>query len=571
MAGTRLTEEPAKYGRVHILCIAGLLVIHAVLGFDSSRKLTVTHDEYWHLPAGLTSWRTGRFDADNLNPPLTRMWDALPLVFTRASVDPAVPAGDNFQLGDRFLADNRDRYEFYLALARSMNVMFSVMTGLVLALWANELFGRKSACLAAALWSLCPTALANAALVTPDAGAACLFVATLFVSWRFANLPTWRSATIFGALLGLAQLTKFTSLLLYPLCIAAWFVIRGRNRAVPVVTWQTTLGTWSWAIVVSLVVLNGGYLFHGSFQPLKSYHFQSRAMQQIAGALSAVEAIPVPLPRDYLEGLDHQRRMMESAHPVYLDGKWRETGFDEYYLRSMEYKLPHATQALCLWAALCVAFPARLPRLGRVQVLLWLPVLILVVLASSIGMQLGIRYILPALPLLYLFAAQTARWLDWLRFRARTLLISLALVALPWSLRFHPHHLAYFNELAGGPAGGGRHLLDSNLDWGQDLGGVAQYVREHQLGEIGFAYFGMMPPSEVGIAYHIPRPFRPEPGWYAVSVNLAYGRPFTICNPDGTRRSTDIHEFSYFQAFTPVTRIGYSIYVYHITTGDAAR
>jgi hypothetical protein len=398
-------------------------------------------------------------------------------------------------------------------------------------------------------------------------------LATLFACWRFSNRPAWRSAILFGVVLGMAQLTKFTSLLLYPLCIAAWFIIRVRNETTMAVPGRTALGQWGCAIATSLAVLNGGYLFEGSLRPLQAYHFQSRAMQQIAAGLRAVARLPVPLPQDYLEGLDHQRQMMESPHPVYLDGKWNETGFDRYYCRALEYKLPHATQALCLLAALCVAFPARLPRLGRVQALLWLPVVVLVVLASSIGMQLGIRYILPALPLAYLFAAQTARWLDWSRFRVRTVVISLTIIALPWSLRFHPHHLAYFNELAGGPARGREHLLDSNLDWGQDLGGVAQYIHDHEskeagLKDIGLAYFGMMPPSEMGISYHIPPSFSPQSGWYAVSVNFVYGRPHTICNPDGTRRSADFEEFGYFRRYAPVARIGYSIDVYHITKDD---
>jgi hypothetical protein len=553
------------------LCVAALLSCHAILGFDAARKLTVTHDEYWHLPAGLAVWQTGRFDADNLNPPLTRMWDALPLVFTSAKVDRTVGPGETFQLGDRFLAGNRVRYEFYLALARSMNVIFSVLTGLVLALWADELFGHQSACLAAALWSFCPHALANAALVTPDSGAACLFLATLFSSWRFSNRPTWSRAVLFGVLLGLAQLTKFTNLLLFPLVFATWWIVRVRNAATTRVPWRTALGQGGCVVVVGFAVLNGGYLFAGSFRPLKSYQFQSRAMQQIAAVLRLIDNFPVPFPRDFLEGLDHQRRMMESPHPVYLDGKWSQRGFDEYYLRALEYKLPHATQALCLVTLLCMAFPGRLPRWGRVQALLWLPVLVLVGLASSIGMQLGIRYILPVLPLLYLFAAQSARWLDWSRFRVRTAAIALAMFSLPLSLRFHPQHLAYFNELAGGPAGGRQHLLDSNLDWGQDLGGVATYVREHQLGEIGLAYFGMMPPSEMGIDYKIPPSWRPKPGWYAVSVNFAYGRPHTICNPDGTRRSADFEEFSYFRRFKPEAQIGYSIDVYHLTDADVGR
>lgn len=554
------------------LCVA-LLAIHALLGFDAARKLTVTHDEYWHLPAGLAAWQTGRFDTDNLNPPLTRMWDTLPLASTAAKVDPTVPAGDLFQLGDRFLTQNREHYEFYLAIARSMNVLFSVITGLILAIGANQLFGMKSACLAAALWSFCPTALANAALVTPDSGATCLFVATLFCCWRFSNRPTWRNAMLVGVLLGLAQLTKYTSLLLFPLCVASWLIIRVRNLAAPCVAWRTALGQWSGVIIVGLVVLNGGYLFEGTFKPLDTYRFQSRAMQQIASALRPIDKLPVPLPRDYLQGLDHQRQMMEAPHPVYLDGTWSLIGFDEYYLRAVEYKLPHATQALCLLGAFCVAFPGRLPRLARVQALLWLPILLLAGLASFIGMQLGIRYVLPVLPLLYLFASQTARWLCWKRFRLWTCTLILAIAALPLSLRFHPEHLAYFNEWAGGPPGGRQHLLDSNLDWGQDLGGVAEYIRQHHmsepgLNEIGLAYFGMLPPAQMGIAYHLPPSWRPEPGWYAVSVNFAYGRPHTICNPDGTRRSADFEEFGYFRRFTPAARIGSSIDLYHLTQDD---
>src|SRR4029077_6231349 len=133
-------------------------------------------------------------------------------------------------------------------------------------IWAKELFGRKSACLAAALWSFCPSALANAALVTPDSGAACLFAATLFVCWRFSNRPTWRGATLAGALLGLAQLTKFTSLLSCPLCIATWLIVRVRNPVAPRVPWRTALGQWGCAIVVGLVVLNGGYFCAGTFK-----------------------------------------------------------------------------------------------------------------------------------------------------------------------------------------------------------------------------------------------------------------------------------------------------------------
>lgn len=553
------------------LCITALLTAHWLLGIDAAQSLTVTHDEYWHLPAGLAAWKLGRFDADNLNPPLTRLWDALPLLCTAAAFDPATPPGDAFQLGDRFLTDNRPHYERYLALTRSMNLLFSVLLGGVLAVWAYELFGMKSACLAAALWAFCPTALANAALVTPDMGAAFEFTCTLFFCWRFAKHPNWRRAAGLGILLGLAQLTKFTNLLLYPLCAMTWLVVRVGSCDVSPATWKKQLGNWCLLVAVSLGVLNAGYLFRGSFEGLNEYQFKSDSMIRLAKVLGPMRTAPVPLPRDYLEGLDRQRQIMEGPHPVYLDGEWNQHGFGTYYLRALAYKLPHGAQALMALTLFCIVWPGRLHHLGRVQGLLLLPVLAIIAVASSIGMQLGIRYLLPAFPLLFLWASQAARWLDWQNFRYRTVLLVALIAALPWSLRFHPHHLAYFNELSGGPPMGRKHLLDSNLDWGQDLRGLALYLDQQQIGEIGLAYFGMLPPSELGIKYHLPPSWRPEPGWYAVSVNFSSGRPHTIRNPDGTLRSVNFREFAYFSDFKPVAQMGYSIDVYHISTADIAR
>ena len=43
-------------------------------------------------------------------------------------------------------------------------------------------------------------------------------------------------------------------------------------------------------------------------------------------------------------------------------------------------------------------------------------------------------------------------------------------------LRVHPNYLAYFNEAAGGPAQGWRWLVDSNVDWGQELPGLKRYM-----------------------------------------------------------------------------------------------
>jgi hypothetical protein len=317
-------------------------------------------------------------------------------------------------------------------------------------------------------------------------------------------------------------------------------------------------------IAVSLAVWNLGYLFQGSGATLGSYAFQSRAMQGLCGAFSWLSWCPVPLPRDYLEGLDHQRLVMEGDHPVFLDMEWRTDGFPLYFLKALEYKLPHAAQGLFLAGALVVVSSAARRERWREQAALLMPAAALIGLASFLRMQLGLRYILPALPLLYLYASQSGAWLDRHRYRWRSVVVGVACVLAPFSLRYHPHHLAYFNEYAGGPVEGRYHLLDSNLDWGQDLRELKSYLAKNRMPGVGLAYFGMVPPAFEGIAYQVPPSRAPLPGWYAVSVNFVMGRPHTVRTPDGSWRAADVDEFGYFRALEPVDRIGYSIDIYQV-------
>lgn len=565
------------------LVIAGLLLVHVALGIDAARKLTVTHDEYWHLPAGLLAWKTGRVDYDDLNPPLTRLWAALPLTVTSTKVDPLTPPGDLTALGDRFLEANRNSYVTWFTIARAMNLCWSLLTALLLARWAFDLFGERAAVLTVALWTLCPIVLANAAIVTPDVGTACLFTAALYACWRFARSATWAAAAAAGLLLGLAQLAKFTNVLLYPLAIVVWVLVRTDPRVTVSLEgmeaprppqrmpFAAGLNASLWKIVaayaLSLVVLSAGFLFDGTGSTLRHLPLQSQSLRALQSLGEFWRHVPIPLPRHYILGFDHQRQMMELPHPVFLDGQWSLTGFWDYVPRALAYKLPHAAQALLI---LSVVFNlvSRRERSGwRVQALLWAPVIVLVVIAGTTPMQLGVRYVLPAFPFLFLLAGQCGRWLDWPTHKLRTVLVGAAALALPLSLRFHPHHLAYFNELAGGPVGGRYHLIDSNLDWGQDLRELKRWLDEHEVQDVGLAYFGMVPPAAVGVDYHIP-PRIPTPGWYAVSVNFVMGRPHTVRLPDGTLRPADVNEFARYRLFEPVARIGYSIDVYHITPED---
>jgi hypothetical protein len=575
-----MTADATRSLKRFWLPVALVLAIHAVLGISAAARLTATHDEYWHLPVGLLNLKTGRFDYENLNPPLCRMTAALPLLFTSAVPGgPRTDPGTN-GFGDAFIAANGPHYETWYLLGRTMIVLLSVLGGLVTAIWARELFGDGAACLAAVLWAFEPNLIAHGSLVTTDMGAAAFFVFTLFAVWKFAARPNWKMALIFGGVLGLAQLAKFTSLLLYPIAILEFVLLTfaGKERAPSGQSGNEKprlvvklAGLWILALAASLLVLNAGYLFRGSFSSLKSYDLQSSTLRGISQRLAPIGWFRVPLPRDYVEGIDHQRQVMEQQHPVFLDGQWSVDGIPHYYLWGLFYKLPHPLQILVLATLIWLVLPGSIPRRPLTQVVLLLPAVGMIAMAESSSMQLGVRYVLPAIPFLILFASQAALWFDWKAYPLRTATTSLLIGWMLLSVRYHPDHLAYFNELAGGPLGGREHLLDSNLDWGQDLGGLQAYLEEHGVEDVGLAYFGTVPPSALGISYHIPPSRRPQPGRYAISANFEQGRPHWVRTPKGEIRPVDIGEFEYFRFFVPVARIGYTIDVFDLTAADVDR
>lgn len=556
--------------------IGCLLLGHFLFGVFTARALSITHDEYWHLPVGILNLRTWRFDYEPLNPPLTRLVSAVAVSLAEpGSFQGAVPVSpDSTTYGLQFLRLMGDRHHDCYVWGRVANLAFSLLAGLVLAVWSWQWWGRSAACVTTLLWCTEPTVLAHASLVTPDAGLTCLTCVVWYALWCYFQRPTMRRAIVCGVLLGVAQLTKFTAVIMVPLVCAVWIVWAWRRTAATPPPSSRTRLAWHPCVMlaVCLLILNLGYGCEGTFSTLNQVQPRSQTVTGWLQRMPILGQLPLPFPKSYLVGLDSQKHVMESQHPVYLDGVWSETGFRFYFLWALWYKLSH------VWQVLCVLSGVRLLR-GRADAaqrgqlaFICVPIVILLGTASLSGMQLGVRYVLPIYPFLCLLAASVFAVTSHPKgdlWKSR-LLLAVLLVA-PASLRFHPQHLAYFNELAGGPTGGADHLLDSNLDWGQDLLELKAYLTKHADQRWGIAYFGSLPPGELGLQYDIPPGRGPQPGSYAVSVNYVYGRPHVVFDEQGRPRAVGLEEFGYFRAFQPLKRIGASILIYHIRPSDMLR
>src|SRR5262249_37711373 len=152
-------------------------------------------------------------------------------------------------------------------------------------------------------------------------------------------------------------------------------------------------------------------------------------------------------------------------------------------------------------------------------------------------------------------------------------------------LSIHPHSLAYFNELVGGPEGGHAHLEGSNIDWGQDLLRLKRWLDEHpEAKPLKLAYFNHFDPRIIGIDFELPPLgvtygvpsdaqaallLGPHPGYCAVSARFTRGAQLFAPDGAGGYRSASFRSLDYFQQFHPIAKAGYSIYIYQITLKEA--
>lgn len=556
---------------------AAILLMHIALLVWGAFRQTPNLMEVGGLPAGLRHWTQGQFDIARVNPPLVRMIAALPVLAARPVTDWTNCQTDSelrgeFRVGADFLAANGRRSLWLFTLGRWACIPFSLIGAYVCFRWAAHLYGPPAGLLALILWCFSPDVLGLGQFLNPDIPAAALGAAACYTFWLWLHRPCWRTAVAAGLVLGLAQLTKGTLLVLFILQPILWWRLRDRRAG-----GSSTLNQrvqLAAILLLALSVLNGGYAFSGTFQSLGTYRFVSELLRgphpsgrygnRFAGTW--LGELPVPFPRDYLLGLDVQKQDFENPDGEkrsYFRGRWRNHGWWQYYVYGMAIKMPLGTWLLFLAAAL-----AR--RHNRNELALFIPLLGIVLLVSSqTGFNWHFRYVIPALPFALIFASQSATLLSTTKPKLWAFVIAASGWSVASSLAVYPHSLSYFNELVGGPMNGHAHIIGSSVDWGQDLIYLEEWVENHpDVHSLRVAYSGPVSPELLGLppeqppigpdvligTIRNPESVGPQAGWFAVSVECLR-RP----------------GLSYFQQFKPVATAGYSIYIYCITTEEANR
>ncbi|MCX7919607.1 MAG: glycosyltransferase family 39 protein [bacterium] len=540
----------------HFWFIIFLFILITILASLSIIANSVTTDEFDHVPGGLAQLRTGKFNMSPANPPLIRMWLAVPLLFVspKLYLEPGFEQIDYVHYGMRFMTDNADRYFGYIKLSRIFVFLLIIPLVYLVWQWTKKEFGIEVGVTALFFLLLNPNILAHATLATTDFGLTVFFFATVYFFKKFYEIPSWINAAKVGVTLGLAQCAKFTSLFLYPIILIGiiLFCLHHRLHHKQIVhdnvfIYCKKIVLMAMVIILmSILIINLVYCFQLTGTPLYSYQFQHPLLQFLKSVLPTW--LPIPLPYFYLSGLD--RQIAETGmYRNYLHGVLSSHGWWYYYLVAFVIKNP-IPFLICLVLG-CYSYFQR-TKLKRTDWLLILPPII-VFLAFSISStkNIGLRFILPVYPFFAILAGQAIT----LQIPKKKLIVgTLAAWYFVSSLWIAPNFLAYFNELIGGPSQGYKYLLDSNLDWGQDMLRLKRYLDKNQIKEMHLSCFGPVPPQIYGIE-SLPLPTNPQPGRMGISVNHLFG--IELDEPN---------KFAWLRNYEPSDRVSYSIFIYDIKT-----
>jgi hypothetical protein len=508
------------------------------------RSWSATFDEGAHLPAGYTYLALGDHRLNPEQPPLVKLLAAAPLLALRPVLkadDEAWTTARQWEFGRRFLYrwNDADRLLFW---GRLPVVALACALAAAVFFWSRRLFGPAAGALALLLCVLSPDVLAHGHLVTTDLGLALFFFLTVVAFERLGERATRGRLILAGLALGAAFATKFSAPILVPVLVVLGTVaVVAREPMVsalsgPARTIESRAGRAKHAAamlagmgLIAFVVLWASYGFRG---PLSV----------------------VLLPEDYVRGLLFVLEHSE-ARPTFLLGQLSDHASPYFFPVTFALKTPLPLVALLVLAAFVT------PRLSRrAAAFLWLPVVVYVAFTFTRGLQIGHRHLLPIYPFLFVAAGRAAA----LAGRVRIVVLGLAAWYAVGTLAVHPHYLAYFNELAGGPRNGYKRLVDSSLDWGQDLKGLRAWMDARGVARIKLSYFGSADPSYYGIdadalpGYSAPHPARVtrevRPGdLVAVSATNLQG---VYLDPE------DRPLMERFRRSTPIDQVGYSILIY---------
>jgi hypothetical protein len=528
-----------------------------------------TFDEIGHLGPAMEWLDNGTYNYEPQHPPMRAVY----------AIGPRLLGIHHFEVAHWGEAGAHILYEGgnywrNLTAARIAALPFFALALLLVFLWTRRLAGPPAALVATLAYSTLPLALGHAGVVANDTLVTGTLTLALFALAHWLARPGFGRALLFGLAAGAAVISKFSALLFLLAVVGAtgllWLLRMkgsGRDEAPPETRARVLQGVAAVALatLAACVLIWSAYRF--SFGPLTDpYSRPHHTLDRIVGAAGPVHdlayritAAPVPAP-EFWTGIQTLRIYNMFPPASYLMGEISEHGFKAFFTIGILVKTP-IPFLLLMFGGMVVLLRRGWRDDDPFALLPPLAAVLIVVACLSAGLNIGVRHVLPVFPLFaigigvfssYVWRA-TSGPMGARALATRTLLVALFAWQVSSGVRVHPDYLAYFNECCS--AEPQRWLVNSDLDWGQDLQRLSLELRKRKIDRIHLAYFGAVEIDRHGLPPHDSlQPYQRVHGWVAASE-------FRLAMGDYTR---PYDQFAWLLEYRPVAQVGKSIRLYYI-------
>jgi len=565
-----------------ILLFMFLLSVFSSRGIGNIPGDSGTVDEIAHIPSGYTYLKDLDYRLNPEHPPLAKVLAGVPLVLNGdikgPESDVSFKSINQWESGWSMIYRSGNNPATVFFLSRLPMMLLMIGLGLLLFKWAVELFGWKVGVIVLFLYALYPDVIAHGRLVTTDVAAAFGYVLAIYAFDKAVTKQTFQSILLAGLALGLAELLKFSGILLYPI-LFIFVIIRSSLDKEKKGFWCNFRLNLLTLIYISLISLALIWIAYIPFVWKTPADIEHKLIE--TNLTSDPRTLPLrqflhffesnPFFRaigHYILGVFMVIGRVGGGNTTFILGHLSEKSISWYFPVAWLLKTPITIMLLFFFSIYQII--RGWPKQKEVK---WLLSLLIIpwsvywIFTLKGSLNIGIRHLLPTIPFVLLmigyaiYPIVNAKW-NWrkLAYKQIILVLLLAYLAVSTVSNF-PNFIAYFNEMTPRDKRYTR-LIDSSLDWGQDLLRLKQYVESEKISSIKVDYFGGSVPS-----YYMPEfvnwhaSYGPTSGWLAVSATFYQSSKLI-----GQKESK--WSYHWLDRYEPKAIIGGSILVFNISSKD---
>lgn len=503
---------------IGLILLVLIFSLSFVLMIFSAKMDSQTSDEAIHLLAGYTYLTQHDYRLDPEHPPLIKELSALPILFLKnvnLNLGNLWDRAGNFYydswqearvLGIQFLYQSGNNPEQLLFWGRLMMIILTLVLGGFAFFWAKKLYGQKAGILAAFLVMFFPNILAHGRLINTDLGLTLFIFIAVYFWGEYLKKLNWQNLILAGLFSGLAMASKYTAIILFFILFILALVKIFQERknylkiifgfiAILIMTYFVLWASYGFSIQAPPMISAGlsekvNFEISNFDKFYRSFDvFSSDKINTVPPTYNGVYAFfrPVLVPDYFFKGFVFVATHALGGHGSFLLGHNSNIGWWYYFPMAILFKTPISIFIL-LALSIIYAKKLRVKDLPDDQAsrfdewLLILPPLIFLAFAMYSKADLGVRHILPIFPFIFVYIAKSINILDFTKSIWLKIIIIFSIVwYLASALISFPNYLAYFNEFAGGPKNGHKILTDSNLDWGQDIYRIKNYIADNNV------------------------------------------------------------------------------------------